>query len=86
VALKIPAILIPLPWSAGREQQKHAEIFVKAGLGEIFHQVETSDKLLRLIRSMGENLELYKKNFDKLNSSHKENAAKYLVDEIIGQA
>lgn len=86
VALKIPAILIPLPWSAGREQQKHAEIFVKAGLGEIFHQVETSDKLLRLIKSMGENLELYKKNFDKLNSSHKENAAKYLVDEIIRQA
>lgn len=83
MALKIPAIFIPLPWSAGREQQKHAELFAKAGLGEIFHQVETSDRLLRQIQSMAGNLIEYRKNFDKLEPYYKENAAKFLVDSII---
>lgn len=85
MALKIPAIFIPLPWSAGREQQKHAEIFAKAGLGEIFHQVEPSDKLLRLIKQMAGDLKGFRDNFDKLDSSYKENAAKFLVDEIFRQ-
>lgn len=83
MAKKIPAIFIPLPWSAGREQQKHAEIYTKAGLGEIFHQVETSDKLLRQIKTMAANLPGFKKNFDRLEPTYKKNAAKFLVSEIV---
>ncbi len=83
LAKRIPAIFIPLPWSAGREQQKHAEIYVKAGLGEIFHQVEASDKLLRQIKNMAVNLNEFKKNFDNIEPIYRENAAKYMVDTII---
>lgn len=82
-ALKIPALLIPLPWSAGREQQKHAEIFAREGVGEIFHQVESSGKLLRQIKSMISNLDAYKKNFEKLDYFYKQNAAKFLVKTIL---
>lgn len=82
-ALKIPALFIPLPWSAGREQQKHAEIFAREGVGEIFHQVESSGKLLRQIKSMIGNLDVYKKNFEKLDYFYKQNAAKFLVKTIL---
>ncbi len=82
VALKKPAVLIPLPWSAGREQQLHAEILTKAGCAQIFHQVESSKKLLRLIDSMVKNLDFYKKNFSHLNLNYKKNAANTIVKEI----
>lgn len=82
INLKIPAIFIPLPWSSGREQQFHAEIFAKNNIGEIFHQIETSDKLLRLIDKMINNLIFYKKNFKKLDFSYKKNASQYIVKEI----
>lgn len=82
-ALKIPALFIPLPWSAGREQQKHAEIFAREGVGEIFHQVESSGKLLRQMKSMIGNLDVYKKNFEKLDYFYKQNAAKFLVKTIL---
>ena len=82
LSLKKPALFIPLPWSGGREQQKHAEIFAKNGIGEIFHQVEPSDKLFRLINQMIENLSLYKNNFNKLDSLYKQNASKFMVSAI----
>ncbi len=80
--LKKPAIFIPLPWSAGKEQQYHAEIFAKAGCGEIFHQIETSEKLLRLIDKMINNLYFYKKNFLNLQNLYHENAASFIIKEI----
>jgi len=83
MALKIPAVLIPLPWSAGKEQQKHAEIFAKMGLGEIFHQIEPSEKLLRLIRSMTQNIGHYRKNFNYLDQHYKINATKFLADQVL---
>ncbi|MFZ6034945.1 MAG: UDP-N-acetylglucosamine--N-acetylmuramyl-(pentapeptide) pyrophosphoryl-undecaprenol N-acetylglucosamine transferase [Patescibacteria group bacterium] len=86
LAKRIPAIFIPLPWSAGREQQKHAEVFARNGIGEIFHQVETSDKLLRLIRSTVADIDSYRKNFNKLNSLYKSNAAKILADAAYAKA
>ncbi len=83
ISLKKPAILIPLPWSAGREQQHHAEIFVKNGFGEIFHQREPSSKLVRLINLMIEKIDFYKKNF-LLNKdfSHQNEAAEIIVSNI----
>jgi len=82
LSLQKPVIFIPLPWSGGREQQKHAEIFVRKGIGEIFHQVEPSDKLLRLIDSMFENMSFYKNNFKKLDNLYKQNASKFMVSAI----
>jgi UDP-N-acetylglucosamine--N-acetylmuramyl-(pentapeptide) pyrophosphoryl-undecaprenol N-acetylglucosamine transferase len=80
--LKIPAIFIPLPWSSGREQQHHAEIFARNGIGEIFHQIETSDKLYRLIVKMIKNIDYYRDNFKSLSYLTKKNASQYIVNEI----
>ncbi|MDO8741881.1 MAG: glycosyltransferase, partial [Candidatus Roizmanbacteria bacterium] len=82
LALKKPALFIPLPWSSGREQQHHAEIFARAGCGEIFHQVEPSEKLLRLIFQMISKIDYYQNNFKYLSGRYKKNVSKYLIDEI----
>lgn len=85
LALKKPALFIPLPWSSGREQQHHAEIFTKAGCGEIFHQITPSEKLLRLINQMIDRIDYYKNNFKNLSKFYKKNVSKYLIDEILKQ-
>lgn len=83
IALKKPALFIPLPWSGGREQQRHAEIFARAGCGEIFHQVEPSIKLNRLIDSMIKNLAQYKTNFDQLAIQNPPDGDKKIIAAIL---
>ncbi len=57
-----PCVLIPLPFSQNKEQLKNAKLLKKVGLAEILEQKSaTSDKLLRLIKKITENLENYKK-------------------------
>lgn len=85
LALKKSALFIPLPWSSGREQQHHAEIFAKAGCGEIFHQIMPSEKLLRLVNQMIDKIDYYKNNFKNLSKFFKKNVSKYLIDEIFKQ-
>ncbi len=82
VNLKIPAVFIPLPWASGKEQQFHAEIFAKNQTGEIFHQIETSGKLLRIIDKMIANIDSYKKNFKSLSYLYKKNVSQFIVKEI----
>ena len=45
-ALKKPAILIPIPWSAGDEQRKNAQFLKKLGLAEIIEQEQLNEKIL----------------------------------------
>lgn len=80
--LNKPALFIPLPWSSGREQQHHAELYIKAGCGEIFHQISPSEKLLRLIHKMNGKISYYKSNFKNLSKFYKKNVSQYLIDEI----
>ncbi|KKQ24190.1 MAG: hypothetical protein US40_C0002G0021 [Candidatus Roizmanbacteria bacterium GW2011_GWC2_37_13] len=80
--LKKPAIFIPLPWASGKEQFFHAEIFAKAGVGEIFHQIETSEKLFRLINKILENIKSYKSNFRSLSYFYKNDASQFIVEEV----
>lgn len=83
INLKKPAILIPLPWSSGKEQQHHAEIFAKNGAGEIFHQIESSEKLFRIVMHMIKNLKKYQNNFRSINYLYKSNASEIIVKEIL---
>lgn len=85
LALNKPALFIPLPWSSGREQQHHAEIFTKAGCGEIFHQITPSEKLFRLTNQMMEKINYYKGNFKYLSKLYKKNASNYIINEIFKQ-
>lgn len=83
VALHKPAIFIPLPWSANREQQKHADIFQKAGTGEVFDQEGDSEKFLGMIVNIVDNIESYKENFKNLDSLYKHNAVQLILKNKI---
>ncbi len=83
VALKKPAVLIPLPWSSAGEQQRQAKIFNESGCGEIFDQGVTSELLLQKIEKVASNIENYKRNFKNLNQLYHEDAAEYIVKEIL---
>ncbi len=83
VALQKPAVFIPLPWSSGKEQQKQAEIFLKAGCAEIFDQSEESSVLYEKIEKVLNNLDEYKNNFRNLRSLNSENAAGLIAKEIL---
>lgn len=82
IALKKPAILIPLPWSAHNEQQKQAEIIAKAGAGEIFNQTGKSEDLFSLIKKIMNNKDEYIANFKKLETHYPKNAAEIIASEI----
>jgi len=53
IALKKPAILIPIPWSFNDEQQKNAEYMESLGLARILAQKDLSaQKLLSVVESL----------------------------------
>lgn len=82
LALQKPVVFIPLPWSAGEEQQKQAEIFQHYKIGEIFNQTKPSHELLQLLDRMIDKLDYYKRNFSKVNFFVKKNAAETIAKEI----
>jgi UDP-N-acetylglucosamine--N-acetylmuramyl-(pentapeptide) pyrophosphoryl-undecaprenol N-acetylglucosamine transferase len=51
-ALKKPSVLIPLPWAARQEQEKHARYMEQHGLATVFEQHESSTHLLHCIRDI----------------------------------
>lgn len=85
IALKKPAVLIPLPWSANQEQKSQAIFMKKAGVAEIFNQEEKSSRLIKLIDDMFVNIALYKKNFSNLDNIYHEDAASKITHEIVSK-
>jgi UDP-N-acetylglucosamine--N-acetylmuramyl-(pentapeptide) pyrophosphoryl-undecaprenol N-acetylglucosamine transferase len=82
LALKKPVILVPLPWSANQEQQKHARLFKQWQLGEIFDQNDNHKRLLSLIDKMIENLNFYRNNFSRLPINFLFDAEEKIIKEI----
>ncbi len=82
VRLKKPAVLVPLLWSAGREQLLQAQILKSAGCAEIFNQNKSPEKLLELINKVSSNYEIYKSNFSKLSSLYNQNTEEIILKEI----
>ncbi|MDO8610365.1 MAG: UDP-N-acetylglucosamine--N-acetylmuramyl-(pentapeptide) pyrophosphoryl-undecaprenol N-acetylglucosamine transferase [bacterium] len=82
IALKIPAIFIPLPWSANREQEKHAKFFENNKVGRVFNQSDSSENLMREINKMIINIDEYKNNFTSLSHLYNHNAAEFIVSQI----
>ncbi len=85
VDLNKPAIFIPLPWSAGREQQKHAAIFVKHQTGELFDQNRQPSELLALIDRVIDKLATYKAHFHSLQTLSYRNAASTIRAYLLSQ-
>jgi len=83
VALKKPAILIPLPWSANGEQKAHAQFFVNHTIGKLFDQKSASTELLTLIEEMIRSLNTYSNNFSTLPLELKHDAAQTIVTESL---
>ncbi len=84
IALKKPAILIPLPWSAGGEQRAHALILQKKGVAEIFSQEKDSTKiLLSLVKKILNNKDTYIKNYSYIQHYFFPYASKKIVDFIL---
>ncbi len=64
-----PCLLIPLPFSQNNEQFKNAVLLKKIGICEIADQTYLdSEKFYRIIKSMINNIENYKKNAHKAKS------------------
>jgi len=82
IALKKPAVLIPLPWAANQEQQRQAEILAKEKTAEIFSQFNSSQDLMKLIKTMLNNLKFYQGNFHKLKSFYRQDASQKIIQEI----
>lgn len=83
IALKKPAVLVPLPWSAHKEQDAQAKLLEKQGAAEIFMQRENSLKLYECIEQIYDKREEYKKNYSKLISYYHPEAAAVIAHEII---
>ena len=82
VALKKPAIFIPLPWSANNEQENQAKIFKEHKTGEIFYQNGTAQDLLTLIRQVTKRKDEYSNNFKSLSKYVHSHAEDSIISEI----
>ncbi len=93
IALRKPAVLIPLPWSASGEQKAQAKFLKANGVAEILYQNngkgnnrdDPSGRLYKLIINMADNLAKYQRNFIHLEDYYKENAAQKIVNYILAK-
>jgi len=84
LALGKPAILIPLPWSGGKEQQENARIIQEVGIGQVLLQENlTPYSLVQSIDNAIANLKNFKKNVLKAKMLVKLDAAERLANEIL---
>jgi len=81
IALKKPSILIPLPWSANKEQEAHAKFMKNNGVSEIFNQFSKDDVLLNLIDQVLFDKQKYIENFKKM-SQFQVNSVEKVVESI----
>jgi UDP-N-acetylglucosamine--N-acetylmuramyl-(pentapeptide) pyrophosphoryl-undecaprenol N-acetylglucosamine transferase len=77
--LEIPAVFIPLPWSAAREQQKNAELLVREGKAILVDQegISPSDLLESIVR-----FERSQSAVHRHRSNQEYDASRRVVDQI----
>ena len=80
IAIGVPAVLVPLPWSARGEQLKHAELLKKNGVAEIWNQYHNPQELLALIDRVIEHRKKYINNFDRLTHYIRRDAAQKIAE------
>lgn len=83
IALKIPSVLIPLPWSANKEQEKQAKFLKENGVCEVFYQNQNPSKIKDFADKVINNLSFYKNNFKNISYLYKKNAAQTIAKEIL---
>lgn len=82
IAVKKPAIFVPLPWSGHDEQRRQAALMKDAGVAAVFEQSRPSMELLDVIRKMTGELKKYS-DFSKLRALSTEDASRRIYEEIL---
>ncbi|MDA1316823.1 MAG: UDP-N-acetylglucosamine--N-acetylmuramyl-(pentapeptide) pyrophosphoryl-undecaprenol N-acetylglucosamine transferase [bacterium] len=82
IALSKPSVLIPLPWSAAQEQQKHAQILKDAGVATIVDQGDSNEHFLHVINTMISQTQSYEDAFKQLQKRYITEASDIIVDAI----
>ena len=85
IALAKPSVLIPLPWSAAQEQQKHAHILSDAGVATIVDQGDSNEHFLDVINTMIGKASSYEKNFKKLQGRYITQASDAIIDAVFNK-
>ena len=79
----VPSVFIPLPWSAGQEQQKNAQYLVDNGTAVLLPQEElTSETLLSNIAHLEENRKQYSDQLLLLQQSFPVDSAQRVVSVL----
>ncbi len=83
VLRSVPSVFIPLPWSAGQEQQKNAQYLVDYGAAVLLPQDElTSETLLQNIAHIEENRKQYSDQLLLLKKSFPVDSAQRVVSVL----
>jgi UDP-N-acetylglucosamine--N-acetylmuramyl-(pentapeptide) pyrophosphoryl-undecaprenol N-acetylglucosamine transferase len=78
-----PAILIPIPWAEGNEQEKNARVLLDLGMAEILPQKELSGEILRKkIEEMLADIDAYRRRGREGKKLVRVGAAKEITEEI----
>lgn len=79
----IPAVLIPLPWAGGNEQEDNALMMKQLSLAEVIYQKDlTSQGLIETINKMMGKISIYRKNSYKAKHNIILNASDRIVSLI----
>jgi UDP-N-acetylglucosamine--N-acetylmuramyl-(pentapeptide) pyrophosphoryl-undecaprenol N-acetylglucosamine transferase len=80
----IPAILIPLPWSGGGEQEKNARWLENSGSSRVLLQKQLNgETLMSEIQEMVSHIGTYQTQADKFAATMPRNGTGSFVDEVI---
>lgn len=82
IAMKKPAIIVPLPYSARDEQEDQAQILADYGVAEIFDQAQLSSVLYDRIMAVLRSLSTHEKSYEKLAGYTKRDAAKDIWEHV----
>lgn len=85
IALSKPAVLVPLPISAGGEQKAQAQWLKDQGVAEIFSQNRPSKELIAKINLVAKNFDRYVANFTNLSTIFKKDAASQIAAYVHGK-
>lgn len=78
-----PAILIPIPWSEGSEQEKNAQSLVDLGMAELLPQEGLCGKSLsKMVEKMTDSYDVYQAKALEAKQIVIPNAAELIVDEL----
>ena len=83
IALKKPAIVVPIPWVSHNEQFKNAQVLNEVGLGYLIEEKNlTKATVLTAIKELESNINFYKLKDDRYHDLLNRDPAKLIVDEI----